>query len=274
MGNSSNRDQWAVQERLLFIERLSWWRGIVNRGDIRGVFGISAAQASADLRAYQAMNPGALAYNVSLKRYESREEMTCMLHVPRLEDAVGWFLGGGQPAMAATTGSTHPNVDVFSPPLRKADETVERRLFLAVDQSRKQTIHYWSVSSSRSSKREIAPHAFAHDGFRWHLRAWCLEKAGYRDFVLSRIESAGWPGDPFLPPVADKAWDTEVTLVIKPHSLLTDAQRISIERDYGMKSGKLELKVREAMRDYYLANLRIPLPDSRGNPRPRLLELG
>jgi len=273
MGNTSNRDQWAVQERLLFIERLSWWRGVVNRGDVREVFGISAAQASADLQAYLALNPTALTYNVSSKRYESREEMTCKLHLPRLEEAVGLFLGGGTPAMPATTAGRSPNLDVFSPPVRKAGETVERRLFLAVDQLRKLTIKYWSVNSSRTGHREIAPHSFAHDGFRWHLRAWCLEKSAYRDFVLSRIESAGWPRDSFTPPLPDTEWETEVTLILKPHSMLTDAQRISIERDYGMKSGKLELTVREAMLDYYLANLRIPLPDSSGNLRPRLLEL-
>ena len=273
MGNTSNRDQWAVQERLLFIERLSWWRGVVNRGDVREVFGISAAQASADLQSYQALNPTALTYNVRSKRYESREEMTCKLHFPRLEDAVSLFLGGGTPAVSTATAGPSPNVDVFSAPLRRAGDAVERRLFLAVDQLRKLTINYWSVHSSRIGHREVAPHSFAHDGFRWHLRAWCLEKSGYRDFVLSRIESAGWPTEPFTPPVSDKEWETEVTLIIKPHSMLTDEQRISIERDYGMKSGKLELTVREAMRDYYLANLRIPLSDSGGNARPRLLEL-
>ena len=91
MGNRTNVESWAGRERMCFIERAAWWEGEVNRSDLAGVFGISAAQASSDLQAYQELNPGALAYNMSRKCYEGQEEMGCVLHEPRLEEAVGIF---------------------------------------------------------------------------------------------------------------------------------------------------------------------------------------
>ena len=275
MGNTSNKDQWAVRERLLFIERLAWWRGVVNRGDLRELFGISAAQASSDLQAYQELSPEALAYNIRAKRYESRPEMRCVLHEPRLEEAVRLFLGEAVPLPQAADERrlVGAKVDRIVLPSRRASFEVERRVFLAVAGGRRLRIKYWSVSSSRGTRREIAPHALAHDGYRWHVRAWCFENEGYRDFVLSRIEEADWPGAAYQPPAVDQEWEREETLTLTANPALDDEQRKSIERDYGMRGGKLVLHVRAAMKEYLLAHLRIPMLDEKGKPRPQHLEL-
>ena len=272
MGNKSNRDQWAVRERQLFIERLAWWKGVVNRGDVRDVFGISAAQTSADLQSYQEMNPTALAYNVRAKRYEAGENMGCVMHEPRLEEAVSLFLGvatpmlgmGGRPKIAPTLTT----VDFFKPLVREADAVVQRRVFLAIDQGKRLRMKYWSVHSSRGSLREIAPHALGHDGYRWHVRAWCFENEKFRDFVLSRIEAAEWPGDLFTAPVVDEDWERMETVVLRPHSSLDEEQRKTIIRDYGMKGGRLRVEVRAAMKEYFLAHWRVPVAG-----RPTQLEL-
>jgi hypothetical protein len=269
MGNTSNRDQWAVRERQLFIERLAWWKGVVNRGDVRDVFGISAAQASADLQGYQEENPTALAYNVRAKRYESGERMGCVMHVPRLEEAVSLFLGVGVHGWGlAGRMQSAATVDIFRPLVREADAGVERRVFLALDQKRRLRVRYWSVNSSRGSLREIAPHALGHDGYRWHVRAWCFENGAFRDFVLSRMEAAEWPGEVFTMPVADEEWERIETVVLQPHSGLTDDQRKTIIRDYGMTGGKLKVQVRAAMKEYFLAHWRVPGPE-----RPAHLEV-
>lgn len=270
MGNVSNREQWAVRERLGFIERTAWWRGIVNRSDLREVFGISAAQASADLQLYQEMNPGALAYSLNAKRYEASPAMTCILHEPQLAEAVRVFLGEKAP-LSQPSVTSHPDakVDVSVVPVRRATADVERRVFLALPESRRLRVKYWSVHSSRGSLRDIAPHALGHDGYRWHARAWCFEDGSYKDFVLSRIESADWPGDPFLPPVADEKWNRFVEVDLIPNRSLDESQRKTIERDYGMKGGRLTIRVREAMLEYCLAHLRV-----RGEQgRPEHLEL-
>ncbi|MEO5913778.1 MAG: WYL domain-containing protein [Luteolibacter sp.] len=268
MGNSSTKDQWAGRERLAFIERAAWWRGVVNRGDLREVFGISAAQASADLQGYQEQNPTALAYNVRSKRYEARPEMSCVMHTPRLEEAVGMFLGTPVP-LPLVSARSDARVDIFVPPARRADAAVERRIFLALDQGKRLAVTYWSVNSSGAKRREIAPHGLGHDGYRWHVRAWCFENGDFRDFVLSRMEKAEWPGEAFTPAEKDEAWEREVTVVLRANSELDDERRKTIERDYGMKGGKLQMRMREAMKEYCLAHLRV----ADGNDRPRHLEL-
>ncbi len=51
-GNKTNDQNWAATERLRFIETCAWWKGIVQRQDLVGLFGISMAQASSDLQRY------------------------------------------------------------------------------------------------------------------------------------------------------------------------------------------------------------------------------
>jgi hypothetical protein len=75
MGNKTNDQNWAATERLRFIEACAWWKGIVQRQDLVGLFGISMAQASSDLQRYLEMNPSAFVYNLRQKRYEATAEM-------------------------------------------------------------------------------------------------------------------------------------------------------------------------------------------------------
>lgn len=42
-------------------------------------------------------------------------------------------------------------------------------------------------AEGQSGERVIFPHALIHAGTRWHVRAWCTLRQGYRDFNLSRI---------------------------------------------------------------------------------------
>ncbi|WP_411826317.1 helix-turn-helix transcriptional regulator [Luteolibacter sp. AS25] len=260
MGNKSSREQWAGRERLLFIERLAWWKGVVNRADLRNVFGISAAQASADLQGYQEMNPTALVYNVRRKRYEAGEGMVCVMHEPKIEQAVSLFLGGAAPVMGmAGSMGAGAMVDFFRPLTREADAVVQRRVFLAMEGGRKIRVKYWSVSSSGGRDRDIAPHALGHDGYRWHVRAWCFENEDFRDFVLSRMEGAEWPEEVFSPVLSDTQWESMETVILQPHTGLDEDQRKTIIRDYGMKGGVLKVQVRTAMKEYFLAHWRVPV---------------
>ncbi|MEM6912321.1 MAG: WYL domain-containing protein [Verrucomicrobiota bacterium] len=263
MGNATNREQWAGQERLRFVERRAWWRGVVNRRDLVELFGISAAQASGDLQAYLELNPGSMHYSLSRKRYEAVAEMRCVLHEPRLRDVLGAAWVGG-------LGSAEVPADRVVLPTREAEPQVDRRVFLSVAEERVLGVRYWSVHRSRVSFREIAPRAFAHDGYRWHVRAWCFENEDFRDFVLSRIESAEWPERSFQPPLVDEDWETMEVVAVRPSSRLSREQQKAVARDYGMKRGKLRLEVRKALKSYWLAYLRLPDEEK---PLPSHLEL-
>lgn len=253
-------EAWPVLERLKTIERAAWWRGWVRRSDLTAIFGVSLAQASSDLQRYLELNPGALVYNLNLKRYEGSSKMVCRLHDPALEEAVGLFGSGGGSEQG---GGEIARVEHIHLPVRRPAAAVLRCVFLAVRERLRLRIKYWSVHSDTVKWRWIVPHALAHDGLRWHVRAWCEESSGFRDFVLSRVESAEWPDPSAISPrlPSDEEWETYETLVLEINPKLGDTGRRALIRDYGLPAtGRWELKVRRAMRQYLLAALRVHDP--------------
>ena len=269
MGNTTNRDQWAVRERLRYVERCAWWRGVVNRHFLADYFGLSLAQVSSDLQAYQEINQGALTYNLSRKRYEGVPGMACVLHEPSIEEAMRMFLPGGEAAgQVGRLEGGQPSasgivaVEVLALPHRPVVPMVARRVFLAVLRRGRVRIHYYSMNSGRAEWRWVRPHAFAHDGSRWHIRAWCDKNHDFRDFSLGRTTDAEWPEEDSGPlPAADTNWETWVTLKLRPHAGLAGTKRSAVELDYGMKDGTISIPVRRAMEDYLRAQLRLPLSD-------------
>ncbi|GAA5142513.1 WYL domain-containing protein [Prosthecobacter algae] len=263
MGNETRLENWAAQERLRAVERALWWRGWIGRPDLVALFGISAAQASSDLQKYVELNPGAIVYQTSRKRYEATQGMACVLHTPRLTDGMGTFLQQGGVGMI-TGGNTldGPHVSIVRAPRREVCPQVERRVFLAVAQGKKLCVKYHSVNSGRSDWRWLAPHAFGHDGLRWHVRAWSLEGGDYRDFVLGRISDSKWPEDlnpnELLP--VDEDWNTEEELRYRINDRLSEAQQAALRLDYGTGAqGILKITCRRAMTQYVEAMLRVQM---------------
>lgn len=76
MANLTNSDSWYPRCRLAWLERRAKERGSINRSDLIAEFGISPAQASSDLQTYHRLNPQALLYDLSSKRYQWRPEAT------------------------------------------------------------------------------------------------------------------------------------------------------------------------------------------------------
>jgi hypothetical protein len=273
MGNKTNDRNWAAMERLRFIEACAWWKGLVNRQDLVNLFGVSMAQASSDLQRYLELNSGAFVYNLRGKRYEATAGMKCILTIPRLDEAVTRFLGSD--ARGAwegwADGKEESNcVAVLKMPARHAGAEVERRVFLAVLNGLRIRLRYASVHSNKEEWRWLRPHALAHNGARWHVRAWCEQNADFRDFTLSRIGEVEWSREAAELPAADKDWNQWVTLQVRPNHTLKGEQRKAVERDYAMRAGLLKLKVRKAMEGYLRDRLGLSMAD--GKLPVRLLE--
>ncbi len=118
-------------------------------------------------------------------------------------------------------------------------------------------IHYYSIHSATARWRWITPHALAHDGYRWHVRAWDVEDQEYKDFVLGRISQTEPPVDKGQPPRSDKDWTTWATIRFRPNGQLSPMQCKAIEHDYAMKDGVATLRVRKAMLHYTLVYLNL-----------------
>ena len=229
-----------------------WWRGWVGRGDLTEVFGISAAQASGDLQRYAELNPGAMIYQTRRKRYEGAPEMRCVLHAPVFEEAVRELLGASVPVAAHCENAF---VSAVTLPVRSCDPVVARRVMVALLENRWLEVRYASLASGTHEWRKIAPARLGWDGQRWHVRAWCENNSAWRDFVPGRMSEAKWPQETVGELPADQAWEKIETVRLQINPELGPEKREALRIDYGLTEDVLEVRVREAMKPYVLANL-------------------
>ena len=253
MGNVTSDTNWAAQERLRFIERCAWWRGVVNRKDLAEVFGVSMAQASSDLQKYVEMNPGSLIYDVKGKKYDGAGKMRLLYGETPLADVMGMWLAGDKVVQVA--GAL---------PTRMADAVVLRHTMMATLRGLKLRVKYHSLSERGVIWREMMPLRWIHSGLRWHVRAWCYLSREWRDFTVSRMEKTELPtvkvAEEF--PV-DEEWERMVVLRLRPNGNLDPKKAAGVMLDFRMVDGVLELPVRGPLEGYVRAMLGLPDEESK-----------
>ena len=136
---------------------------------------------------------------------------------------------------------------------------VLRRVLDAIRTRQALSVRYQSLTSSRW--RDIAPHAIAFDGHRWHARAWCCQRQEFRDFVLTRIERLGRLKPISFEPEHDLEWNGTAQLRLCPHPGLTEEQSQAIQRDYDMREGVREIEIRLSLAYYFIKRMNLDLDD-------------
>ena len=245
--------------RLEFIEWRLFWEGHINRSDLEEQFGISTPQASVDLRHYKELAGSNIEYNATQKRYVASKDMrprflrvsanhlllqlrALVSSVLRREDM--WF-------------SELPRADIAPEIGRDVRPVVLRKVLDAIRTRRALSVRYQSLTSSRW--RDMAPHAIAFDGHRWHARAWCCERKEFRDFVLTRIERLGKLKPVSFNPEHDLEWSGTARLRLCPDPGLTEEQSQAIQRDYDMRGGIREIKIRLSLAYYFIKRMNLDL---------------
>ena len=245
--------------RLEFIEWRLFWEGYINRSDLEERFGISTPQASVDLRRYKELAGTNIEYNATQKRYVASKDMKSRFlrvsanhlllqlrawvsGVLRREDL--WF-------------SEMPTADIAPEIGRNVRPVVLRKVLNAIRTRRALSVLYQSLTSSRW--RDIAPHAIAFDGHRWHARAWCCERKEFRDFVLTRIERLGKLKPVSFNPEHDLEWSGMAKLCLCPDPGLTEEQSQAIQRDYDMRGGIREIEIRLSLAYYFIKRMNLDL---------------
>jgi predicted DNA-binding transcriptional regulator YafY len=250
--------KWGQGRRLEFVDfRLRWERRL-NRADLTSFFGISVPQASLDIAKYTEMAPKNLVYDRSAKVYvagPSFKPLYPSTSSPSrfLNELLATEVGVLE-AEASLVG-WRPSLAVAPSPGRALDASILAGLLSAIREKTGVRVLYQSMSRTEPLWRSLTPHALAHDGFRWHVRAFCHERSEFRDFVIARVlelESAEGSGPGAE---ADVDWATEVELVLVPHPKLVKAKRRAIELDYGMLDGAARLTCRKALLFYVLRHL-------------------
>jgi hypothetical protein len=201
--------------------------------------------------------PRGVFYDKSAKRYAAGDGFRPVLAKPDAARLLGelQLVDLGILSVEDTMLGAVPPFDATPAPARPVDPAVLRAVLRAIRERRAVEAAYQSMSRPQPLPRVIEPHALAHDGFRWHARAFDRETGEFRDFVLGRLSKPRLGEAAGSNPNDDVDWQTFLTLTIAPHSGLTSAQAQAIALDYGIKGGSASLKVRQALLFYALKRL-------------------
>lgn len=263
--------RWGVEQRLEFIEFRLFWEGSLNRADIVDYFGVSVPQASKDLTLYQERAPGNIRYDKRNKRYVAAEKFILRFLNPDPYVFLAQLRSVAEGAVPPHESwiARLPEADVALTPERRIDIEMLRKVLGAVRGKSSIEIFYQSMNKQRPDPvwRRISPHAFGHDGFRWHVRAFCHLEHKFKDFLLPRILSARNEGERGEASNADWLWNNYFDIIIGAHPGLTESQKKVVEKDYGLESGEGVLSVRYAMLFYVLKRLGLLGDAAQEDPR-------
>lgn len=255
------RRVWTRRRRFEFLEWKLFWDGQLNRKDLELAFDISTPQASIDLKNYREIAPKNLGYDPTAKAFVAAREVIPKFLAPsadRLLLQLRALLVGALPRKDVWFRDL-PEVDMVPDVARHVDAACLRQILAAMRAGRALRVHYQSLTNSRW--RDIAPHALAFDGLRWHVRAWACDRGDFRDFVLSRMAEVGESEPASFNPADDLEWHTRTVLRLEPHPGLSGAQRDAIARDFDMTDGRRDIEVRLSMAYYFIKRMNLDLPE-------------
>lgn len=258
--------KWGVRQRLEFIEYRLFWEGTINRKDLIDTFGVSVPQASADIKKYKQNAPGNIYYDKSKKRYLITSKFDPVFgpidshsYLAKLS-----MLSYGIIKKDETYMRYIPEFSVVPSFERAIDSLILKKIVRVLKATNSINILYQSMSRPSPVWRWISPHAFAFDGFRWHVRAYCELTNEFRDFILGRILDVQNVKNSKADPANDQKWNHFVTLKIAAHPDLTPDQRKIIEKEYNMSGGVAQIKIRAAFIYYVLLRFRF---ENKEDPR-------
>ncbi len=279
MGADEVKLKHSIEERFAFVEFRLFWHGRINRADLVRRFGVSPTQASQDFKLYSGLLQDNIQYDGVEKAYLRGQHFSpCYADLsaesylsPLLSISSGLLKPEDAPQRVIPDFHISPN------PSRGVDPFTLRSVVRAVDYGEALEVYYQSMSSPEPAWRWIEPHAFAYDGFRWHVRAFCWRDGIFKDFLLSRIlESRRGASDVAVKSSGDQdiEFGTEVTLIIGPHPELSPSQQKVIRLDYGMNENNFsEIKVKRSMLYYALKRLGLDTDPAARSPQDQQIVL-
>ncbi|NHR07257.1 WYL domain-containing protein [Chromobacterium haemolyticum] len=252
----------AQRERLAYIDFRLYFLGELRRADVADRFGTGPAAATRDIAQYRDIASENLELDNSDKAYRPTEEFVPLFdHAPQrvltaLSSGFGEGIGeelGSMVRCEFPIELTTPQMSTLAPITR------------AIHRGKALRTTYTSIESG-CTEREIVPIALVNNGSRWHVRAYDRRRNGFRDFVLTRVETPVLlENSPILEKEKvdqDVQWNRIIELELVPHP--RHPRHEVVMMDYGMPDGVLRVKVRAANAGYLLRRWTIDCsPDHR-----------
>ncbi|WP_298829437.1 WYL domain-containing protein [uncultured Piscinibacter sp.] len=249
-----------TQQRLREMEVLLRWEGELDNARLREVFGVQAVQASRLLSAFVA------AYGPAITRVSPHAPVTPTKQFrPRLA-------GNSPDEYLRLVDSVGPLVRTFAvEDLRLDLSPVSSTLFaLATKACLKRVglqIRYRSLSEPDGRDRLVYPHSLIRAARRWHVRAWCTQRAAFRDYALGRISKGSIEGSPSpATKEADQHWNEMAKLEVVAHPALPTGQLQLLQDEYLGGATSRTVEVRRCLVGYTVQDLRLATDARRHMP--------
>lgn len=243
-------------DRLMFIDMRLRFIGDVRRQDVVNRFGIQTAAATRDLAIYRSETDGNVTFDSKTKSYLRSTEFKPLYPGVSAEEALAWMQK--RPGHTGTVGADG-SVPIEVPLVRsKMDVEQLSVISRAIRAGRAVDIQYRSLTSGLTA-REVAPHALAEVGDRWHMRAFDRRNLEFRDFVIGRIVEATLSESKVADSeksVRDIQWNNIVTLELVPHPVNVPSPD-TLQAEFEMIEGVLRVQVRAALAGYLLRRMSV-----------------
>lgn len=261
--------RWSVKKRLEFLESQLFWDGRFNRNSLIDHFGVSAPQATQDIKRYGKLAPNCMFYETKKWAFVPTNSF-----VPRFfRPSAARFLAQLRALKDEVIGRSDvpvmdlPSYDIVPTLRRDLDTSTVQKIVLAINGLHSVEIEYQSLSSPTPKRRRISPHSLGFDGRRWHARAWCHERSRFADFALARIFSVDDEQPTSSRAEEDEDWQTIIVLTLAPNPGLSAGMKRAIEIDYNMRSGKVDVPIRRALAFYMCKQLQLDRAVEGSDPR-------
>lgn len=241
-------------QRLQYIDLCAYILGFVNRKFLMNRFDIKQAWATKDFAAYQVKSGDSLVYDHGLKAYKPVEWFTPLFD-HSFDDAVQLMCEGKQSVLCEPKFAGN----AYSYAIRSVKPKLENifNVFRALHLSKKVEIEYISRTSGKTS-RLIAPHSLIKTGCFVYVRGFDHLSGEFRSFKLNRAVKSRFVASKPLDgqtKLADKEWNLDVYVILKVNEKL--GYKESIEFDYGLVDGKLEVTIKKALLMFFLMDWNI-----------------
>ncbi len=259
--------RWGKERRLEFIDFRLRWEGRLNRSDLMSFFGISVPQSSLDIARYIELAPENLVYDRSSKVYVATPQFKPLFIANSSSQFLNELLAieSGLVEPESSFLGWRPSTALVPTPGRTLSPEILSGLLRAIRDKSSVEVLYQSMSKPEPWRRVLTPHAFSHDGYRWHVRAFCQHRQQFLDFVVARMLEI--EPSPIAGPTAeaDRSWQELVEVVLAPHPKLSESTKKAIELDYGMVAGEARVLCKKALLFYFLNHLGLDT-DADGEP--------
>ena len=237
------------QERLAHIDFTLYFKGEANRNSVTERFGVAPSVATQDFARYREFAPDNAVYDEKRRMHVKSPSFTPLFEydVNRTLSTLSQGFGDG------FMGNIKSVISCVSPfRLNKPDLSLVATISEAIYQKLPIRITYTSVENG-PSERVVVPHTIVDNGIRWHFRAFDRKRNGFRDFVITRVDSAVLETTEVFAHediLEDKQWQRIVELELIPHPSIKFPQ--TIIKDYGMVDGVLKIELRAPFAGYLL----------------------